>query len=294
MVKIGMLQRSILFFAALVMLSLAGNAPLALAAESEQNKGVQKVDRLLTTEKNRQKFFGNTQSSLAKVDPDLVSMRDRLVYGEIAAQGTLNDQQRTLITLVVLTASQTLDDFKAQVDAALRVGLTPVAIKEALYQCAPYIGFPKTESAVRLVNDLFAEKNISLPVESQATVTEASRFKDGLAVQKAIFGDAIDKMHASTPPKQKAIMVNYLSSFCFGDIYTRKGLDLKTRELLTFSIISALGGCESQVKAHVQGNVNVGNSKDNLIDAVAQSLPYIGFPRALNALGCINAVLQDS
>lgn len=294
MVKVGIVQRSILFFAALVVFSPAGNAPLALAAESEQNKGVQKVDRSLTAEKNRQKFFGNTQSSLAKVDPDLVSMRDRLLYGEIADQGTLNDQQRTLITLVVLAASQALDDFKAQVDAALRVGVTPVAIKEALYQCAPYIGFPKAESALRLVNDVFAEKNISLPVESQATVTEASRFKDGLAVQKAIFGDAIDKMHASTPPKQKAIMVNYLSSFCFGDIYTRKGLDLKTRELLTFSIVSALGGCESQVKAHVQGNVNVGNSKDNLIDAVAQSLPYIGFPRALNALGCINAVLQDS
>ena len=199
-----------------------------------------------------------------------------------------------LVTLVVLTTNQTLEDMKTQTEAALRVGLSPAEIKEALYQCAPYIGFPKTESALRLVNDAFAEKGIALPVESQATVTEESRFRDGLAAQKAIFGDAINEMHASAPEDQKDITVNYLSAFCFGDFYTRKSLDLKTRELLTFSIVSALGGCEAQVKAHVRGNVNMGNTKRNLIDALAQMLPYIGFPRTLNALACVNAVLQDS
>jgi len=54
-----------------------------------------------------------------------------------------------------------------------------------------------------------------------------------------------------------------------------------------------LGGCESQVKSHVQGNVNVGNTKENLIDALTCCLPYIGFPRTLNALGCVNAVIPE-
>ena len=74
-----------------------------------------------------------------------------------------------------------------------------------------------------------------------------------------------------------------LSAFCFGDVYTRKGLDLRTREILTFCIISSLGGCESQIKSHVQGNVNVGNTKENLIDALTCCLPYIGFPRTERA-----------
>ena len=124
-------------------------------------------------------------------------------------------------------------------------------------------------------------------------MSEGTRYAEGLKVQKVIFGEAIDRMHESTPANQKAIVQNYLTAFCFGDVYTRKGLDLPTRELLTFSILSALGGCESQVKAHVQGNANVGNSKENLIDALAQSLPYIGFPRTLNALACVNAVLPE-
>ncbi len=276
---------------------LYGNISVAYAASeqnTEQTREAASMNRILTMEKNRQKFLGDRQSRLAETDADLVAMKERLLYGEIAARGTLTDHQRMLITLVVLATSQTLADMKVQTEAALRIGLSPVEIKEALYQCAPYIGFPKTESALCLVNEVLAEKGIALPVESQATVTEESRFSDGLAAQKAIFGDAIDQMHAAASEDQKDIMVNYLSSFCFGDIYTRKGLDLKTRELLTFAIVSALGGCEAQVKAHVQGNANMGNSKQNLIDVLAQMMPYIGFPRTLNALGCVNAVLQNS
>lgn len=280
--------------AALMAVSLAADTASAHAVTSEKNNGVKEMNRVQLAEKNRQRYLGTRPSPLAKTDPDLIAMKERLLYGEIAQRGTLDDRQRMLVTLVVLTTNQTLEDMKTQTEAALRVGLSPAEIKEALYQCAPYIGFPKTESALRLVNDAFAEKGIALPVESQATVTEESRFRDGLAAQKAIFGDVIDEMHASGPEDQKDITVNYLSAFCFGDFYTRKSLDLKTRELLTFSIVSALGGCEAQVKAHVRGNVNMGNTKRNLIDALAQMLPYIGFPRTLNALACVNAVLQDS
>ena len=279
---------------ALMTFSLTANTTPISAAESERNNGVKVMDRVRLAEKNRQKFLGDYQSLLTRTDPDLIAMKERLVYGEIVERGTLNDHQRMLVTLVALAASRTLEEMKIQTEAALRVGLSPVEIKEALYQCAPYIGFPGTESALRLVNEAVVEKGIPLPVESQATVTEESRFRDGLTAQKAIFGDSIDKMHASAPEGQKDIMVNCLSAFCFGDFYTRKSLDLKTRELLTFSIVSARGGGEAQVKAHVQGNANMGNTRQNLIDALAQMLPYIGFPRTLNALGCVNAVMQDS
>lgn len=279
--------------AVLALLLLSAPMNSALAA-SERNKEGNTMNRLQTAEQNRRKFLGDQQSASATSDPDLVAVKERLLYGEIADRGTLDDRQRMLVTLVVLATSQTLGDMKAQTEAALRVGLSPVEIKEALYQCAPYIGFPRTESALGPVNEVFAAKGIALPLKSQATVTEESRFRDGLAAQKAIFGDSIDKMHATAPADQKDIMVNHLSAFCFGDFYTRTSLDLKTRELLTFAIVSALGGCEAQVKAHVQGNANMGNSKQNLIDALAQMLPYIGFPRTLNALGCVNAVLQDS
>ncbi len=99
-------------------------------------------------------------------------------------------------------------------------------------------------------------------------------------------------MYASAPANQLHIQ-EYLSANCFGDYQTRPVFDAKTRELLTFSILVSLGGCEPQVKGHIQGNLNVGNDKAILLAAVTQLLPYIGYPRTLNAIACLNAVVPE-
>ena len=247
-------------------------------------------------EKSKEKFkqlFGDGVPATYTTDPDFQDILSHFIFGEVFYQGNLDDKQRELITLVVLATNQTLPQLKAHVNAALNVGLTPVEIKEAVYQCAPYIGFPKTLNAINEVNEVFKAKNIALPIESQKTVDEDNRFQKGLAAQVEIFGDVIKQMQESAPSNQKH-MQEYLSAFCFGDFYTRGGLDLKTRELLTFCIISALGGAEGQVKAHVQGNKNVGNDKETLITAVTHCLPYMGFPRTLNALACVNEIIPEN
>ncbi|NIK69950.1 carboxymuconolactone decarboxylase family protein [Paenibacillus sp. BK720] len=112
------------------------------------------------------------------------------------------------------------------------------------------------------------------------------------AAQIEIFGEVIRQNREKAPANQIHIQ-DFLSSFCFGDFYTRGGLDLKTRELLTLCILSALGGADSQVKAHVWGNLNVGNKKDTLIAAITHCLPYMGFPRTLNALQCVNEIIPE-
>ncbi len=79
----------------------------------------------------------------------------------------------------------------------------------------------------------------------------------------------------------------YLAN-CFGDYYTRTGLDLKMREILTFSMIASLGGCEPQLGGHVAANLAVGNDRQVLLDTITQLLPFIGYPRTLNAIRVIN------
>ena len=96
-------------------------------------------------------------------------------------------------------------------------------------------------------------------------------------------------MRGETPKNQLHIQ-DFLSANCFGDYYTRGGLDTKTRELVTFAMLISMGGCEPQVKGHVQGNLNVGNNKEVLLDVITQLLPYLGYPRTLNALRCLNEV----
>jgi 4-carboxymuconolactone decarboxylase len=251
------------------------------------------MDRVEKSKEKYKQLFGKRVPAAYATDPDFQDILSRFIFGEVFYQGNLDDKQRELITLVVLATNQTSPQLKAHVIAALNVGLTPVEIKEAVYQCAPYIGFPKTLNAINEVNEVFKAKNIALPIESQKTVDEDNRFEKGLATQVEIFGEVIAKMREAAPANQKH-MQDYLSAFCFGDFYTRGGLDLKTRELLTFCIVSSLGGAESQVKAHVQGNLNVGNDKETMITAITHCLPYMGFPRTLNALSCVNEVIPEN
>ena len=91
-------------------------------------------------------------------------------------------------------------------------------------------------------------------------------------------------------PAEEAHIQDYLSAFCFGDFYTRDGLSLQMRELLTLCMLVALGGCENQIKAHLRGNLQVGNDVSTMLDALTQCLPYVGFPRTLNALTCLHEV----
>ena len=112
-------------------------------------------------------------------------------------------------------------------------------------------------------------------------------------MQKAIFGEVIDQMYTDSPANQIHIQ-KFLSANCFGDYITRGGIDIQTRELLTFSMLLSMGGCEPQLKGHIQGNLNLGNDKEKLISVVTQLIPYVGYPRALNALRCLNEVIPEA
>ena len=245
------------------------------------------MDRIERSQRKYTELFGDAEYSTSVTDPEFQDILNRFVFGDVFYHGSLTDRQRELITLVVLATNHTLTQLSVHVGAALNVGVTPVEIKEAIYQCAPYIGFPKTLDALDRANEVFAERNISLPLESQKRVAEEERYEKGLDIQVAIFGEAMRQRRQSAPENQKHIQ-EYLSAFCFGDIYSRSGLDIKTRELLTLCVISALGGCENQLRGHVQGNLNVGNDKELLIEAITQCMPWMGFPRTLNALACVN------
>jgi 4-carboxymuconolactone decarboxylase len=147
---------------------------------------------------------------------------------------------------------------------------------------------------IHTTNDVLTERGVELPLEGQSTTTPTTRAEKGLAVQKQIVGDElIDQMYATAPEDEMHIQ-KLLSANCFGDHYTRTGIDIKTRELLTFAMLISLGGCEPQARGHVAANLNVGNDRGVLISLVTQLVPFIGYPRTLNALRAIDDVTSAS
>lgn len=240
---------------------------------------------------NMEKLYNNTPAIIDN-DNELNNIIQSFIYADIQQQVKLPLAQRELLTLVVLTANNSPDEIPLHVRGALEAGATPIQIRETIFQCTPYVGISRTRIALQKMYEAFKDNDVKIPLLKQTTVDDTNRYDKGLAVQKFIFGPAIDTMNANTPTAQKHFNTN-LSANCFGDYYTRNGLNLKERELITFTAIITLGGCEPQAKAHVNANISVGNTRQQLLDAVTIALPYIGYPRTLNALSCINSVAPD-
>lgn len=243
-----------------------------------------------TAHKNHEELWPNYNSKAAINDPDLINVFDNFAFDEVIHHDTMDTKLRVLLIMASTIGSQALSEYKMFVNAALNVGVTPVEIKEVLYQSVPYVGISKVLDFIYATNEIFTERNITLPLESQSTATPETRLEKGLAKQKEIVGNRIDDMYKSSP-KDLLHIQEYLSANCFGDYITRSGLDVKTREMVTLSFLIAMGGTESQIKGHIQGNSNVGNDRQTLINLMTQLLPYVGYPRTLNAINCLNEIL---
>ncbi len=246
-------------------------------------------DRVKTSDANYEQLFGKEKMEAAANDPELASTMKRFVYGDVVGQTKkLTDKQRQLIIIAVLATNQNEKMLRKNVEGALKVGVTPLEIREALYQVTPYIGFAKAFEALDVTNAVFSAQGIKLPLPAQGAVTEAERFDKGSDVQVGIYGERIKQARVNAPADQMHIQDD-LAEFCFGDTYTRGILDIQMRELLTVSVLDALG-TEPQMKGHIIGNLKVGNDRETIIAAFTTALPYVGFPRTLNAMRCINEV----
>ena len=224
---------------------------------------------------------------LKKNDPDFFKIFNSFNNKEILEYVSISKRTRFIITLATLITNTSKEKYAIAVRDALEV-MSPIEIKEVLYQSVAYVGLGKTFELFEVTNDVLSENGVELPLESISTTTRENRNEKGLKLQEKYFGaENIQSMIDSTPEGQERFN-DFLAGYCFGDFYTRDALDDKERELITFSILATLGGCENQLRGHVQGNLNVGNTKEILIDALTILLPYIGFPRTLNALAIIN------
>jgi len=240
--------------------------------------------------RTRQQLFGDRVTTLPQTDPELASYFDTFLFDEAWNHGSLDPQTRLLVVLGGLVGCGARTQFRTMLGAALDNGVTPVQAKEVVYHAIAYMGIGRVYDFLTITNDVLEARGVELPLEGQSTTTPETRMDKGKHVQGEIIGhDRVEALHATATADQKHIQ-EWLSANCFGDNYTRGGISLATRELLTFVVIVAQGGCDSQARSHVAGNLRVGNGRQVLLDAVSQLLPYLGYPRSLNAIAAINEV----
>ncbi|MDE2252437.1 MAG: carboxymuconolactone decarboxylase family protein, partial [Gammaproteobacteria bacterium] len=220
-------------------------------------------------QRNHDALFPDHRSTLKATDPELVEVFDNWAFDEVIEDAPLDVRLRLMVQLASLIASHAVAEYRVMLGAALQVGVTPVEIKEIVYQAVPYSGMARVFDFLHETNEVFVAREISLPLPGQSTTDPQTRHARGLEVQKQLLGARIDQMYVQSPPDQLHIQ-RYLSGNCFGDFLTRTGLDLKTRELLTLSMLASLGGCEAQLAGHVTANLAAGNDRKTLIAVVTQ------------------------
>lgn len=261
----------------------------ASAAVIEQ--GGENMSRTEICKQNYRRLFNGEALTDAGNDPEMMKMLQKYIFGEVFAVGSLDIKTREMLTVVSLSAQQALPQLKAHANAALNVGVTPIELRETVYLCAPFVGFPKTLNALGVINEVFAERGIKLPLESQGKTAEEERFAAGSAIQQPLYGNEIKEALAGLPGNMGEDAARFLTEFCFGDIYTRGGLDVKTRELLAIGILVTTGNMQT-LQSHIAGSIRAGNSLETVTAAIIQCMPYVGFPNALNALKVLKDTLK--
>ena len=222
-------------------------------------------------------------------DPEFAERFEHFAFNEVPNEESqqLDEKTRYMAILAALIGCQGVDAYRETLPKALENGITPIIAKEIVYQATDYLGFGRMLPFLNVTNKVFAERGVKLPLDGQATTTLDNRLEKGIEAQAEIFGEQMKEAW-------KAGHINrWLAANCFGDYYTRKGLTLAERELITFCFLMAQGGCEPQLIVHSKGNIKMGNDKTFLIKVVSQCLPYIGYPRSLNAISCVGKAVEE-
>ncbi len=280
-----MIRKILALFIALM---LSQNFIFAAAAQNE-DKNMTRTD---ICKKNYKILFGGEALTPTGDDPEMMAILQKYIFGEVFTVGELDIKTRELITVTSLAVQQTLPQLKAHINGALNAGATPIELREAIYQLAPFIGFPKTLNALGVLNEVFKERGIETPLKSTATAKEEERYQKGFEIQNPLYGDEIKQSMEGLPDDMGADVARFLTEVCFGDFYTREGLDVKTRELLFVSALVTTGNTTT-LKSHIKGNLKAGNSNETVTATIVQCLPYVGFPNTLAALRTLKEVLRE-
>ncbi|WEE75412.1 carboxymuconolactone decarboxylase family protein [Comamonas testosteroni] len=228
--------------------------------------------------------------AMADIAPDLAKLAISFVYGEVYQRPQLCYRDRQLATVAILAAlGNARPQLKFHIAAAMNVGCSPAELIELMTHLAVYAGFPAALNGVFAAKEVFEENDLRFePVTSPLTGDEG-RYAAGLDALCRIDGHAGEAVIASLGDIAPDLG-RFIIEFGFGDIYTRPALGLLEREIVTVAALSALGTAVPQLKVHIHGFLNVGGSREQVIELAIHVAAYAGFPAAINAVSAARDV----
>jgi alkylhydroperoxidase/carboxymuconolactone decarboxylase family protein YurZ len=224
--------------------------------------------------------------------PGLDDLLAEAVYAGIWGRPQLAHAERAICTLAVLSALQRLPALKSMVATALRLSLTPRNIVEVFVQAGLYAGFVTTDASVAVAQEVFQAGGLSLALEAQSDASTEALDRKGREVMAQLHGARAEEGYAAPGNSVTAALYPMAIRYGYGELWSRPGLNHRQRLLCALAAFTALG-LEGQLRKFAKSAGNLGLTREEVIEAVIQTAPYGGFPRALNGLAVISDVLTD-
>ena len=212
-----------------------------------------------------------------------------VTYGAVWDRPHLSRADRMLCTLAVMSAYQR-PQLADMIGAALDAGVSARAMGEVFLQAGLYAGFVTAEAAMEVAGEVFAARGVTLEPLPARDDDDAALDARGQAIMAKLHGERAQGGYAAPDNPITGALYPAAIRYGYGEIWDRPGLDHRERMLVAVSTFCGLG-LEGQLRKFGQSALNIGLSREEVVEAVIQTGPYTGFPRALNGLAILSEVL---
>jgi 4-carboxymuconolactone decarboxylase len=231
-------------------------------------------------------LFGSTAQPAG-----LAHLLTEAAYGTIWSRPGLAISDRLLCAIAALATFPRLVALRRHLVSALQHGLDAEAIREILVQASLYAGFSAAEETLALAGEIFAQHGIQFPADPPEDATLDQLDSRGAALMHRLHGDRATQGYAAPDNPVTGALYPSAIRYGYGEIWSRPGLTHRQRALVAVAAFTAMRLPE-QVGKFGQSALNLGVSREEVIEAIIQTAPYFGFPPALNALGALSAAFK--
>jgi 4-carboxymuconolactone decarboxylase len=213
-----------------------------------------------------------------------------VAFGGIWDRPNLAKPDRMICALAVLGLGPHVTQLRQHVASALDLGLAPRTILEVFMQAGLYGGFITTESAGQVAQQVFASRGLEVPPEPPRTDSDEVLDRRGNELMADLHGSRASQGYAAPGNNVTGALYPSAIRYGYGELWFRAGLDRRQRMLVAIAAFTALG-LEGQLKKFGASALNIGLKKEEVVEAIIQTGPYSGFPRALNGLALLSDTL---
>ncbi len=231
--------------------------------------------------------------SLRDIAPDMARFIIEFAYGDVYTRADLDPKTRQVATISALAAlGNAQPQLKFHIGAALNAGLTPNEIVECMYVTSVFAGFPSGVNGISAAREVFQDRGVSVKQSRTQGPGDVQRHERGLravGLTSKDAGERVIKSLADIAPD----MADFIIDFSYGDIISREVLSPKHKEVSMIAVCVAKGTMAPQMKVHIHAAMNVGCSRQEIVELMTHMAVYVGFPAALNGLTACREVFKE-